>query len=142
MVMLIISILAVSVIMRSPGQIINVAAQADQIIGDIRYTQSLAMTHGQRFRINFSANSYSISSLDGVTLYPQPASGASTTTLNNGITLASTYAFLAFDTNGAPYTDAVLPGTALAADEVITLSSAGDSSSIRVSAQTGRVIRQ
>ena len=141
LVLLLSSILAVIAVIKYPGDGINLSAQADQLIGDIRYTQSLSMHRGQRYRINFAADRYWISSRDGATLYPHPASGATNILLNPGIALASTHGFLVFDGNGTPYTNSLLPGSALGADAVITLSAGADVRTVRISPQTGRVIK-
>jgi MSHA pilin protein MshC len=140
--LLLIAILSAVVINQWPGSTINLSAQADQLVGDIRYTQSLAMNRGQRYRINLAATSYSITDAAGTTPVPHPVTGANSVALNTGIALATTNSFLVFDSNGTPYTSATTPGTPLAADAVITLSADGVSSTIRVSPQTGRVIRQ
>ena len=60
--------------------------------------------------------------------------------LGNGITLATTNAFIVFDGRGTPYNTAVLPGTLLAADAIITLTASGQTQLVRISPQTGRVL--
>lgn len=142
LVLILASILSAVAVETWPGSGINVTAQADQLIGDIRYAQSLSMTRGQRYRINFTANSYSITDAAGTTAVPHPMNNATSVTLNSGITLTTTHNFLVFDGNGAPYTTATLPGTALASDAVITLTASGATRTIRISPQTGRVLRQ
>ena len=131
--------MAVSVATTFLGGSVDLAAQAEQLAGDLRYTQSLSMTHGQRYRINFASDRYWFSDITGVTIKPSPSSGATQTLLNNGVALASTHSFLVFDGNGAPYTTAVLPGTALASDAIISLTSGSDTRQVRVSPETGRV---
>jgi MSHA pilin protein MshC len=140
-VLLLISILAVVAINQWPGSSINLSAQADQLANDIRYTQSLAMNRGQRYRINLAADRYWISDAGGTVTISLPGSGATVVTLNSGITLSASYSFLVFDGNGAPYITATTPGTALAADAVITLSADGVSRTLTISPQTGRVLK-
>ena len=124
-----------------PGSGINLSAQADQLVNDIRYTQFLAMNRGQRYRINFAADHYWITDAGGTVTYPFPVNGASQVTLNSGITLSTTNSFLVFDGNGAPYITATSPGTALSSNAVITLSADGESNTVTISPQTGRVIK-
>lgn len=141
LVLLLTAILSVVAVNQWPGSDINLSAQADQLVGDIRYTQALAMNRGQRFRINFNSSGYSITNAAGTAAVPHPLTGANAVALNSGMTLTSTNSFLVFDGNGVPYTTATSPGTALAANAVITLSAAGQSRTVRVSPQTGRVIK-
>jgi len=140
-VLSLLAVLAAVAINRWPGSAINLAAQAEQLASDIRYAQALAMNRGQRYRINFAADRYWLSDISGATALPNPASGADSVMLTGGITLSASDSFLVFDGNGAPYTTATTPGTALASDSVITLSVDGANQTVRVSPQTGRVIR-
>lgn len=140
-VLLLTAILAVVAMDQWPDAGINLAAQADQLQSDIRYTQSLAMNRGQRYRINLATDHYWISDASDTVTVTLPASGATSVTLANGITLSSAYSFLVFDGNGAPYTTADTPGTPLAADAVITLSGGGASLTLHISPETGRVLK-
>jgi len=140
-VLSLLAVLAAVAINRWPGSGINLAAQAEQLAADIRYAQALAMNRGQRYRINFAADRYWLSDISGATALPNPVNGSNSVMLNGGITLSASDSFLVFDGNGAPYTTATTPGTALAVDAVITLSADGASQTLRVSPQTGRVIR-
>ena len=142
LVLILTAILSAVVIEKWPGSSINITAQADRLISDIRYVQSLSMTRGQRYRINFTATSYSITDAAGTTPVPHPMNNATSVALNSDITLTTTHGFLVFDGNGAPYTTATLPGTALASDAVITLTTNGATRTIRISPQTGRVLQQ
>ncbi len=139
-VLLLVSLLAGAFIIRWPGATISVSAQADQLLSDIRYTQSLAMTRGQRYRINFAIDRYWISSADGAISFPHPASGVADVLLATNVTLSSSLGFLVFDGNGRPYVDAATPGTPLAVDAVVTLNSGSDTRSVRVSRDTGRTL--
>ncbi len=141
LVLLIVSIISTYAIIRFPGDGINLSAQADQIVSDIRHTQSLAINRGQRYRINFNSDRYWISNIDNTTPYTHPASGTSTIMLDSGIALTTTHGFLVFDGEGTPYTNGIIPGTALAADAVVTLSESSESRTIRITAETGRVIK-
>ncbi len=140
-VMVIITIVSLVVVMRWPGEGINLEAQAQQLASDIRYTQALAMTRGERYRINFTAGNYGIAIRTG-TAVPHPVIGTNTISFPAGIALSSPSSFIVFDGQGSPYTDATLPGTALAADAVISLSGGGSTINVRISPQTGRVLVQ
>ena len=140
-VLILTGILSVYAINRWPGSSINLSAQADQLVADIRYTQSLAMSRGQRYRINLNAASYSITNAAGTVAVPHPVNNSAVALFDTGITLTTTNSFLVFDSNGIPYTTTTSPGTPLAGDAVITLTSSGLSRTVRISPQTGRVLK-
>lgn len=140
MVMVILGVVATVTAMRMPGAGINVSAQAEQLASDIRYTQSLAMGRGQRFRINFAAGSYQITDMAGVAQV-HPGTGQ-TAAISLGSTVLSGYnppftnSYLAFDSLGVPYTD---PTTTQAGLAILTLTGGGEAYTLRVVPQTGRV---
>ncbi len=133
-----ISILAFAALGRMPNLSINLGAQADQLVADIRYVQSLAQTSAQRHCIAFTAVNYQVSSGNtciGAVVMPDAANPVP---LAAGITHAPiTTALLVFNTLGQPFTDAAA-ATPLAAEAVITLNGAGESRTVRVTPQTGR----
>ena len=140
MVMVLLGVVATVTAMRMPGAGLNVSAQAEQLASDIRYTQSLAMGRGQRFRINFTANSYQITDMGGVGQV-HPGTGQ-TAAINLGSTVLSGYnppyinSYLAFDSLGVPFTDPTTTQTILA---ILTLTGGGEAYTLRVVPQTGRV---
>ena len=142
MVMVVLSIVAAIASMRMPGDGINVAALAEQLASDIRYTQSLAMSRGQRFSINFTANDYQIMDNAGLPL-PHPATGLNTTTLTpavlSGYNPPLTNNYVAFNSLGVPYT---APTTAQVALATLTLTSGGQTATVTVAPQTGRAQAQ
>ena len=140
MVMILISLLAFTAITRWSATPFNLSAQTEQLVGDIRYVQTLSMTQGQRYRINFAADRYWFSNRDGSITIPHPSGNSANILLANGVSLGFSNNFLVFDGNGTPYSDATLPGTALAANATVTLSSGADSRSLQISPETGRVI--
>ncbi len=97
----------------------NVSAKTEQIAGDIRYTQSLAMTHGgYNFYIKFNPSTpatYQIVAVNLTTSATQtinsPESGGTTTTLPTGMSFNFPAGnnmpsqAITFDWLGAPYTD-------------------------------------
>jgi prepilin-type N-terminal cleavage/methylation domain-containing protein len=144
---LLIGILAYTVIPRYQNRsVFDVNAQAEQLASDIRYTQSLAMTSGQRNRINLAATSYQITTSAGVPAV-HPATGSSAAISLTNVSLSGynpplNNNYIAFDGKGIPYTD-VVAATPLGANATITLSSPGTTPrQIVVSPQTGRVIVQ
>jgi MSHA pilin protein MshC len=145
MVLVLLGIVAVFVIPRTPGKSIEARAQADQLASDIRYVQSLSMTHGERYRINFNVagNSYQLATQVGVAV-AHPATGTTAPiALRGGVAFQSTTnSLLVFDGKGTPYSDAATPGTPLAANAVITLRADSDTRTVTVSPETGRVIVQ
>ena len=137
MVMVVLGVVAAVATMRMSGTGLNVSAQAEQLASDIRYTQSLAMGRGQRFRINFTAGTYQITDMSSVAQV-HPGTGL-TAAVSLGSTVLSGYSppnYLAFDSLGVPFTD---PTTALAAPMVLTLTGGGEAYTLRVVPQTGRV---
>ena len=145
MVLILISILAVFASINWPGRSINLAAQAEQLVNDIRYAQTLGMTKGQRYRwVKTSATSYQITNNSGTAIIMP--SGGTTITLGTGISFGTLINLpnnlIAFDGQGIPYIDTATPGTALAANASIPLTADGQTKTIVVSPQTGRVIIQ
>jgi len=123
----------------------NLDAQTQQLLSDLRYAQMLAITHGQRFRVNFTLpSSYGITTLAG-TAVPNISTNTNTITLRSGITISGLTNLpnnlIAFDEQGIPYSDsaATVP---LAANATITLSYNGMTRSIVITQQTGSMAAQ
>ncbi len=98
------------------------------------------MSRGQRYRINFSANSYQITDMSGVAI-AQPMTNSTAATVVTPIVLSGynpplTNNYVAFDSRGVPYISAT---TALAATATITLTSGTDTATVVISPETGRV---
>lgn len=141
----ILGIVAATVSARWPSRAIDIDAQAQQLAADIRYAQSLSMTEGARFRINVDAatESYQIVTQAGGAVNHPLTLNPGAITLTDGVTIASTtHAFIVFDGRGIPYTDAVSPGTPLAATASIVLDTPGESRTIQIVPETGRVVVQ
>lgn len=141
-VILIISILSAVAMMNWQAGIIDLGGEAKQLAGDIRYTQSLAMTKGQRYYlIKQSATTYQIMNAAGTAITLE--TGSTTMTLNNGITFGTLTNLpnnlIAFDGRGTPYTTSSSPGTALAATATIPLVSGSSTKTISILPQTGSV---
>jgi len=139
------AILAAIAIARWPGVNLNLNAQAQQLANDIRYTQSLAMTRGQRYRLNLlTATTYSITDLSGNAV-GNNVTGNNTVTYGTGITKGTTSNLpnnlIAFDGQGIPYIDATA-ATALTATASISLTAGSVTRTLQISPETGRVIVQ
>ncbi len=141
MVLLLVSVLVIAASAGWPDREVNLDAQAQQLAGDIRYVQSLSMSRGQRFRINFFVNSYNMSDRGGATI-AHPVVGVADVMFDSGIALGTTNNFLVFDGKGVPHSDAALPGTPLGANAVVTLTLGADSRTLIISRETGRVLVQ
>ena len=111
---------------------------AKQLATNMSYTQVLAMTSGNRYRINFAPQTYTITTLDGLSLVLAPVR------LLNGLTLNSTGLpsnYIVFDQQGIPYTDNTIPGTPLSAEATITLTLKGSIvQTLTITPETGKVI--
>ncbi len=126
-----------------PGTKINLNAQAQQLASDIRYTQTLSMSRGANYQINFiNATTYNITDTNGIVLN-NPVTGATSTSLSSqtNITRPPTNLpnnLISFDSEGAPYIDSNV-STPLNNPAVITLTSGTNSLTITIQPQTGRV---
>jgi prepilin-type N-terminal cleavage/methylation domain-containing protein len=141
-VLLILGILAAVVVPRSANVPLILASQADQVIGDIRYVQSLAMTQGQRYQVAFTPASPVIYQfmLTGGAVVQHPVAGNSPVSLDPQVSLSMSPAsnVISFDGTGAPYIDA-LASSPLAGTARITLSAGGATRDITIQPQTGSV---
>ena len=135
-VLLVIGVLAAFALPRVLTQSINLSAISARLASDLRYTQSLAMSQGQRYRVNFTSPSYQISDMGG-TPVSHPITGTALITVTPAtFTVAPATANISFDTKGVPYDAA---GVALAANVVITLTAGSDTSTLTITPVTGRV---
>ncbi len=123
------------------GRAFDVAAQTDQIVQDIRYTQALAMTRAQsaeRYRIYFYSSSYRVfrvasNGAESAVVHPSTGS-TSAVPLRAGLSFQSNgfSGGLSFDNRGCPYNGAALLGG------ITTVRvSGGESRTIRVYPNTG-----
>lgn len=142
----VISILAIFPFINWPGTTLNVTGQAQQFVTDVRYTQALAMSKAQRYRlvINPVSNSYQILNSAGTAVLL--SSGSSTVTLSSGISFGTLSNLpnnmIVFDSNGIPYTDTGSPGTTLAANASIPLQSSDTTKTAVITPSTGKVTVQ
>ena len=141
-VVLAIGILAIYPLIKWPGTIINLDAEAERIVSDIRYAQSLSMTRGVRYQfIRTSSNTYQIRSSAGTPVLL--GEGSTTATLNSGITFGTFINLpsnlVAFDSTGTPYTDNTSPGTALSTSASIPITADGKTKTIVITPETGSI---
>ena len=146
-VMVLVGIISAIALARMGNDPVLASTQADQLAGDIRYVQALAMTQGQRYRLNLSATGYTLTLADaGGTLVRHPVSGSTAqTNWNSGVTISLPPTnlpnnLIAFDGRGIPYIDNVATiALAAASTATITLSKGGANQSITITPLTGRV---
>ena len=105
-VMIIMAIVAAFIAIRMPD--VDLGNQSSQIINDIRYAQSLAVSANLRHRFYFGVNTYSVASYDQTSgietfIYFSQA-GATSVTLGSGISFvkAPTPDCIAFNGRGQP----------------------------------------
>lgn len=143
-VILILGILAVMPFYQWPGRVINLDIQAKLIVADLRYTQSLAMSKADRYRlVGTSATTYQILNGAGsAVLFP---SGVTTASLDDGLSFGTAAnlpnSLVAFDSRGMPYLDAAIPGTPLAfgTSYSFTISDGTNTKIISITPITGRI---
>jgi len=147
MVMVVIAIISVIALPRMGNAPVLVSTQAEQLAGDIRYVQTLAMTQGQKYIISFpSATSYRfLDSAGNPVVHPVSGSNAAIT-LGANVTLALQTTTpignaLGFDGLGVPYSFSMPAATfgALTQPATIKLTKDTENRSVTVTQETGRV---
>ena len=138
LVIVLLSIVATTASLRMGNSNTSLGAQAEQLASDIRYTQSLSQTRGQRHCISFTASSYTITNNNCVTAVALPSS-PNPVLLAGNITLAWTNNLITFSALGRPFTDAAATTALGPAAAVLTLSAGGDTLTVTVTPETGRV---
>jgi MSHA pilin protein MshC len=142
-VIALLAILSTYAVTRWPSANVNLNAEAQQLASEIRYTQSLAFSKGQRYRLNLTSTNYSITDISGNAV-SDPNTGNNSTTFSNGISTSLSNLpnnIIAFDGNGSPYIDSTAT-TTLTANATITLSKGSVSRIVLITPETGRVILQ
>ncbi len=141
-VLVLVSIFAVMVVPRWTATP-NLAAETELLLSHLRYTQTLALTQGQGFRLNFTLpHTYGMTRLNGESV-PDLNTGHETITLSSGVTMTLSNnlpnSLLSFDPKGAPYVDAEgkIP---LSNDATILLTSGNQTRQIVITAETGHMV--
>jgi prepilin-type N-terminal cleavage/methylation domain-containing protein len=147
-VMVIVGIISAIALSRTSNDPVMLSTQVDQLAGDIRYVQTLAMTQGQRYIVSFpSATSYRfLDSAGNPVVHPANGSNAAIV-LGAGaaLALAATAPVgnaLGFDGRGIPYsvtTPAATFNGPLTAAATVALTKGTVTQSVTVTHQTGRV---
>lgn len=114
--------------------------ESRRVLNDIRYTQAMSMSSGQRYRwVRTSSSTYQILNESGTAI--MLPSGSTSVTLSSGVTFGSfsnlPNNLIAFDSVGAPYTTSTYPGTALSSTATIPVTSSSNTRNVLIAAQTG-----
>lgn len=139
-VILIIGILAVVAVPDWTGSSMGVQYEARRLLNDIRYTQMMSMATGERYRwVRVSSTSYSITNEAGTAIVLP--SGGTVMVFTSGVSIGTITNLpnnlVAFDSQGIPYTTSTIPGTALASNATIPLTSAGGTRTVFITPTTG-----
>ncbi|EKD72140.1 MAG: hypothetical protein ACD_45C00750G0004 [uncultured bacterium] len=139
-IILLISVVGVTLLLQWPATSLNLEYEARRVQNDIRYTQALSITSGQRYRwVKISSSTYQIVNEAGTPILLP--SGSNQLTLINGVTLGTLSNLpnnlIAFNSQGIPYVDSTIPGTALTATASISINTTGQSRTIQISPETG-----
>jgi prepilin-type N-terminal cleavage/methylation domain-containing protein len=142
-VMLVLSILAFFTYFKWSSIPFGLNSQAELLAGDIRYTQSLSMTRGQRYNlsINTSGKSYTIANASGTIV--KNSRNTNVTPLDQGVSFGVLQGItnkITFDTKGVPYADSST--TPLTSEVTIPLTVNGQTISVKLQPETGRVYIQ
>jgi type II secretion system protein H len=139
-VLVIAGILSVVMLPRFSQGIVEVSSQAEQVAADVRYAQTLSMTHGARYCIFFTGTGYQFRNTNCTVAVNHPATGSTTAIVLSGTTVATSNlagTFIEFDTKGRPQGFTVATSNA-----TITVTSSGQARSIVVSPDTGKATVQ
>ncbi|EKD71877.1 MAG: hypothetical protein ACD_46C00080G0012 [uncultured bacterium] len=139
-IVMIFGIIAINVVPLWTSTAIGLDVEARRILQDIRYVQALSVTTGERYRwVMLSSSSYAITNEAGSAIVLP--SGGTTLTLTNGVTIGSLSNLpnnlIAFNSQGIPYIDSSIPGTALSATAGIPVTLGGQTRTISIAPQTG-----
>jgi Tfp pilus assembly protein FimT len=124
---------------------VNVTQQSKRLAADLRYMQNLAMTRNVRTRVNFSSSQYTLTELDGTTPIVHPGGPSNVVSMPSGVVLSTANLannYIVFDGKGRPYTDNTDPGALLATTATITFTSGGNTATVTIAPETGRVRAQ
>lgn len=141
LVLVIVGVLAVYAMPRlSSAPDLTLSAVSARLAANLRYAQSLAMSHGQRYRVGLTANSFQITDGGGAPIV-QPMTSSTAAISVAPATLAGydpplASGYVEFDTLGRPYVNATTPLTGAA---TITISQGGASAAVTVVPETGHV---
>jgi len=139
-ILVLLAIVAVLVAPNLSTTAITLPAVATRVAETIRYTQSLSMSQGQRYRINFTASTLQITDMGGVAITQPMTSSTAAVSLSpvvlSGYSPPLVNGYVAFDTKGVPY---VSTTAALVGNATITLTSGGNTTNLVIKPETGSV---
>ena len=143
-ILLVIGILAITITPNWTATSMGLQFEALRVLQDIRYTQALSVTSGQRYRwVRTSSTTYQVLNEAGTAILLP--SGVTTLTLSGDVILGTLTNLpnnlIAFDSQGTPYTTSSYPGTALVATASIPLVSGSQIQTIQISPETGYGMR-
>ncbi len=140
MIIVVLSVLTIAFV-KWPSSNATLYAQARKLASDLRYMQHLAQTQYTRYRVNFTANSYTLTNLDSTQGVVQVANNQSTQTLPSGMTLTTNLpnGYIVFNEQGVPYINNQIPGTTLDSTATVTLSIVGATDVVSIYPSTGAV---
>lgn len=117
----------------------NLYAQAKLLANDIRYAQSLSMTHGERYSfVKLSPASYAIQHGSSVNIVMP--NGSTSVSFGTGIafgTLSGFTSTIVFDSRGMPYADSNT--TPMSSTAIIPLTKDNQTAFVTINPETGRV---
>lgn len=139
-VIMILGIVSISVVPRWTASSVNLNFEIRRLLQDIRYTQALSITTGERYSwVKVSSTTYQILNETGTSIVLP--SGSTQVVLANGMSLNALSNLpnntITFDSLGAPYINTGIPGTKLSATAVIPLSAGSVTRSIQLYPETG-----
>jgi MSHA pilin protein MshC len=139
MVIMVIAILSIVVINQLPAASINIGAEAQIMINNLRYTQALAMYTGQSYYLTAaSGSSYEIVNAGGTASVL--AQGNTVRTFPTGVSFGPTNfpnGLVGFNSHGQPTTDT--SGTLLTTVGTLSLTNGTTTMTITVQPETGRL---
>jgi len=125
---------------------IKLSGAAKKVTSDIRYAQQLAVTRHENYNINFSPNGYTVTRvLGGFAIDPFTRGNFNINFISDpqygGIAVVTTFGggILQFNWEGVPCDSA---GAPLVSDNNITLSYQGNTRTLIVTRDTGRIVIQ
>lgn len=114
----------------------RLTAEAQRLKTNIRYVQMLSMARHEMYQINFlNSTQYSITETNGITPVYFPGSNENITTLDTGLTIASSASPIIFNSFGVPYRSVSTPQTRTAM--IFITASDGSTATLTVSPETG-----
>jgi len=135
-VLVVMGILATYVTIEWPEKTIQLRAEADQLVNDIRYTQNLATTQSKRYQLVITATGYTLTDAASNSVSFPYTNLSNAVIFHPGITASPVPTTLIFNSLGVPYAS---PTTPLGSNLVLTLQVGSDVESITVQPETGSV---